>query len=331
MSKGGGGGGQQAQPTSQTVNQSSLPEYAEPYFTRLMDRTEAVSNEPYIPYSGQRQADLSADTQAGFQQLRDVAQAGTPEAFTTAEGALTGAAQLSPEQQSMYASLPSYSDSGVAQQFMNPYITNVLDAQKARMDQRFAEQQIQRDAQARAANAFGSGNTRRYVQDMIADRERNMQMNEVEAQGLAAAYQSGADIFGQEQGRELQTRGLNTEIFAGNQQRAIDAARARTSAAEQLRAQGIAGDELAMSRGKTLTGIGGILDDRAQSGLDIAYSDFINQRDYPRQQLNFYSGIMRGVPVTPQQEITTFNAPPSQLSQLLGLGVGGLGLAKAFG
>lgn len=329
MSKGGGGGGQQAQPTSQTVNQSSLPEYAEPYFTRLMDRTEAISNEPYIPYSGQRQADLSADTLAGFQQLRDVAQAGMPEAFTTAEGALTDVAQLSPEQQSMYASLPSYSSSGVAQQFMNPYITNVLDAQKARMDQRFAEQQVARNEAARQAGAFGGD--RRFVQDMIADRERNMQMNEMEAQGLAAAYQSGADIFGQEQARELQTRGLNTEIFAGNQQRAIDAARARMSAAEQLRAQGIAANELAMARGKTLTGIGGIYDDRAQAGLDIAYSDFINQRDYPRQQLNFYSGIMRGVPVTPQQEITTYNAPPSQLSQLLGLGIGGLGLAKAFG
>jgi hypothetical protein len=63
----------------------------------------------------------------------------------------------------------------------------------------------------------------------------------------------------------------------------------------------------------------------------MGYSDFMNQRDYDRNQLNFYSGILRGVPISPTQESTTYNAPPSQMSQLLGLGVGGLGLAKAFG
>jgi len=76
--------------------------------------------------------------------------------------------------------------------------------------------------------------------------------------------------------------------------------------------------------------VGGAFDEFTQQGLDIAYADFINQRDFPRQQLNYYSGILRGVPITPGQESTTYQAPPSQLSQLLGLGVGGLGLAKAF-
>ena len=80
-----------------------------------------------------------------------------------------------------------------------------------------------------------------------------------------------------------------------------------------------------------MAGIGGAYDDQAQAGLDTAYSDFTNQRDYDRNQLNFYSGILRGVPISPTQETTTYRAPPSQMSQLLGLGVGGLGLAKALG
>jgi hypothetical protein len=323
MSKGGGGGSTQPTATQSTVNQSSLPEYAEPYFQRLMDRTEAVSNEEFIPYEGQRIAGQGADTTAGLDALRTQANAAAPAAFGTAENALTSIAQGAPTgPQAQYDSLGSFADTGVAQQYMNPYISNVLDTQQQRLDQRFNEQQLGRDDAARAAGAFGGD--RRFVQDQIANRERNLQSNEMDAQGLAAAYESGANVFAGEQGRELQNRGLNTEIFAGNRQGAL-------TASEQLRQQGLTNEAMQTDRAKLLTGIGGTQDDRTQQGLDIAYSDFLNQRDAPRQQLNFYSGIMRGVPVSPQTESTQYNAPPSPLSQLLGLGVGGLGLAKAFG
>ena len=60
MSKGGGGG---PQTTESTVTQTNLPEYAEPYFTRLMQRSEAESLQPYRPYTGQRLAQQSPAAQ----------------------------------------------------------------------------------------------------------------------------------------------------------------------------------------------------------------------------------------------------------------------------
>ena len=311
MSK--GGSSPAPAPTTSTVNQSNLPDYAEPYFTGLLDRTEDASLTEYTPYEGQRIAEPGADTLAGFQQIRDQATAGTPGSFTTAENTMSGIAQGAGAAAD-YSALPSFTDTGVASQYMNPYITNVLDVQKARANQRFDELQVGRENAAMQAGAFGGD--RRFVQDAIADRERNMQLNEMEAQGLAQAYQSGADIFGQEQGRTLQNRAL-----------ASDAA---MQSAKGLQDYGVASDALAFNRGKTLAGVGGVMDEQEQAGLDMAYSDFLNQRDYDRNQLNFYSGILRGVPISPTQESTTYNAPPSQMSQLLGLGVGGLGLAKAF-
>lgn len=50
MGKGGGGG----QPTTQTVNQTNLPEYAKPYFENIMERAQAESYRPYTPYGGDR-------------------------------------------------------------------------------------------------------------------------------------------------------------------------------------------------------------------------------------------------------------------------------------
>jgi hypothetical protein len=317
-------------PTTSTVNQSNLPEYAEPFFTGLLERTEDASLTDYTPYEGQRIAEFSPDTQAGFSALRDQAQSGTPAEFTTATNTLTGSAGAADlTQQGQNAGYGSYTDAGVAQQYMNPYITNVLDVQKQRLDQRFNEQQLSRNDQAMGAGAFGGD--RRFVNDQIANRERNMLLNEVDAQGLAQAYQSGSEVYGREQALDLQNRGLNNDIFAGNRQGMLDQDRNRMAAAEQLRAQGLANDELSFNRAKTLAGVGGALDDKAQTGLDVGYSDFVNQRDYDRNQLNFYSGILRGVPISPQQETTTYQTPPSQISQLLGLGIGGLGLAKALG
>ena len=68
-----------------------------------------------------------------------------------------------------------------------------------------------------------------------------------------------------------------------------------------------------------------------QQYLDVGYSDFLSQRDYPRQQLGFYSGIMHGVPVSPSSETSVYRAPPDIGQQLLGYGLGGLGLAKQMG
>ena len=329
MSKGGGGGQAPAQPTSSTVNQSNLPEYAEPFFTRLLERTEEESNAPYVAYEDPRLSGFGADTTQGFADIRARTQSGTPTEFSQASSALGGVAgQGTLDQQAQYGGVGSFTDAGTAAQYMNPYIQNVLDTQNLRLDQRFNEAQLGREAQAVQAGAFG--NQRRDVQEGIAQRELDLQKNELEAQALAQAYESGSGMFNLERQADLQNRALNTEVFAGNQQRLLDQQRNQVAASEQLRQQGMAGDELAFGRAKSLAGVGGAYDQQAQQQLDIAYNDFTNQRDFPRNQLNYYSGILRGMPIQPNQEITRYDAPPSQLSQLLGLGVGGLGLAKAL-
>lgn len=72
----GGGGG----PSSTTTNTSNLPEYARPYFERMMGRAEEESNQPYVGYNAQRLAGFAPDVQQGFDVTRGVAARGTPEA-----------------------------------------------------------------------------------------------------------------------------------------------------------------------------------------------------------------------------------------------------------
>jgi hypothetical protein len=65
-----------------------------------------------------------------------------------------------------------------------------------------------------------------------------------------------------------------------------------------------------------------------QQKLDQAYADFLRQRDYPMEQLGYFSNLMRGIPVQLGSTTTTYAAPPSVASQVGGLGLAGLSLAQ---
>ncbi len=66
-----------------------------------------------------------------------------------------------------------------------------------------------------------------------------------------------------------------------------------------------------------------------QGRLDLAYEDFLRQRDYPMQQYERMAGILRGVPVTPDVEQQRF-ANYNPIQQALGAGISGLGLYKGL-
>ena len=66
-----------------------------------------------------------------------------------------------------------------------------------------------------------------------------------------------------------------------------------------------------------------------QGRLDLAYEDFLRQRDYPMRQYERMAGILRGVPVTPDVEEQRF-ASYNPIQQALGAGISGLGLYKGL-
>jgi hypothetical protein len=71
--------------------------------------------------------------------------------------------------------------------------------------------------------------------------------------------------------------------------------------------------------------VGAIQQAQAQQGLDLAYQDFLKQRNYPYQQLAFQSDMLRGLPLS-QASQSMYTAPPSMGSQLGGLGMSALGI-----
>jgi hypothetical protein len=70
---------------------------------------------------------------------------------------------------------------------------------------------------------------------------------------------------------------------------------------------------------------------QSQDILNKRYEDFMQQQTFPQSQLQNYSALLRGVPVSPNQTMYQYQAPASGISQLAGLGMGAYGMSKAFG
>jgi len=67
-----------------------------------------------------------------------------------------------------------------------------------------------------------------------------------------------------------------------------------------------------------------------QRSLDMGYEDFLRQQAFGQEQLAFFSNILQGLPVQPGSTQASFGPRPSTAQQLLGAGIGGVGLYNAL-
>ena len=307
-----GKGRSRPQPTEQTVVQSNLPKYFEPYAVDMIKRAESESKREYTPYQGQRLADESADLLSSRENVRDIAGrgiAGLPTAMTGVKAGMGRAAQGLGFQAGQF-------DSDAAQQYMSPYMQNVVDVQKAQALLDFDRAQAGRDAQAVQAGAFGG--SRQAVAQALAGEDLQRRLGEIQATGQQRAFENAQQQF--ERDRAARESAERLGITAGE---------SLTSQSAQLAQLGDLARKGDVQAAELLEKIGKDQQAREQAGLDLAYEDFVRQRDFPRESLTFLSSILRGVPVQPSTETVKFQQY-NPIQEALGTGIAGLGLYRGL-
>lgn len=316
-----GKGGSSAPQTSKVYN-TNLPEYAAPYFKNMMARAETETNQPYVAYGAPRIAGFSNDQQSAFQGIRNINAMGAP-TVDTAAGLAYGAGQVGAQGAGFN---PYYTQTGRwpsadVGAYMNPYIQNVLRVMQDTATGRYNEQAGARDTAAQQAGAYGG--SRQAISNFLAQRDLNAQLNTMTAEQLAQAYGNAQQMYTSDQSRQLQSDLANQAALAQAQGLRLQGGQLGLQSAQSLGQLGQMQQGLAMDRMAALEKAGVQQQGLQQSALDQAYKDFINQRDYERQNLQFLSGIMHGVPVSTQSETLNYEAPPNPVSQLMGLGIAG--------
>lgn len=326
MGKGGG-----VAPTEQNITQSNLPEYAEPYFRRLLDRTEAQSLTSYTPYQGQRIAATPQDITDAFSLTRQVAGqgiSGLPQATSVVAGNVQAGQQIAQQAgQPFQYSAPGQYTAQTAQQYMSPYMQAVVDEQSRQAIQAAQEQRAGRASQAVQAGAFGG--SRQGVQEAIADRELQNRLAGIQATGLQQAFQQGAQQFGADRAALMAQEQAQAAANQQAQQAQLQALGFSAQQAQQMVGLGETGRAADIQSAQLLETIGKSQLAREQEALDMAYQDFIRQQAFPEQQLQMYSSILRGIPVQPGITSTAY-APYNPLQQALGAGLGAIGLYRGL-
>jgi hypothetical protein len=263
-------------PVEQTITQTNIPDEFMPYFDRLLAKTEELTSQPYQAYEGDRTAASSdyADIEAARDLTRDIAGsgiAGLSEAQAVASENVDLARQLgqydtgnfsqysgleatqatpfsgfseSDFEEFQYSPVDTFTGDSVSQ-YMDPYMQNVVDIEKAKAQEDYDIAQQSRDASAVAAGAFGG--SRQGVQEGMAESDLLQLQGDIQAQGLSSAYNDAQTMFEADRAAAMATETAQA-AEAGRYQgaTAADAARVQQANAEEMaRVQGISVSEAA--------------------------------------------------------------------------------------
>lgn len=198
----------------------------------------------------------------------------------------------------------AFTDPGAVQQFFNPYENQVV--QQTMQDIARAGEKQQQQAQAGAVRAGAFGGSRQAV--LQGEIGRNVMEQQARSAG------------------QLRQQGFQQAQTAAQRAAQLSAQQAQLSGALGGQAQRMGIQDI-----NTLMGIGSLQQSDAQRQLDIQRANLLAQQALPFQQVGFMSDVFRGVPALQQTFQTNTTPPPSQTSQLLGLGIAGLGAVGAAG
>jgi hypothetical protein len=311
MGKGGGGG----QPQTTTAYQTNLPEYAKPYVENMLNAAQKqvynddmTSFRPYTPYSSDPSKYFAGPSSLQQSTYGEAAGMQTPGQYgmATGLGGLAAMGQMGAGRQFQQQA----TDPNAIQQYMSPFMQNVVDTQKLGALRDFQVAQPVRQAQATRAGAFGG--SRQAIENAEAQRNLMSQLQGIQATGTQKAFedaqrtqQFGANLGLQGLAGASQTAGMLGQLGGAQQQADL----ARMGFQNQL---------------------GGQQQQYQQGIINQAVQDYATQQQYPMLQLANMSNLLRGLPM--QSATTqTYQAAPNALSQFGGLAATGLGVYGASG
>ena len=300
---------QQQQPTSTTVTNTNLPAWAQPYSEKILGQASAltdINQNPYQQYGGQRLADFTPMQQQAFNTIGGMQVSPQNQQATNLAGA-AGLGSLGAGQQYNQMATNPYA----TQAFMSPYQQNVTDFQKQQAVMDYNRGAPAAGAAASRAGAFGG--SRQAIVEGEANRSLQNQLAGIQATGTQDAFKNAqqAQQFGSSLGLQGYNQALQGASTLGQlgqnqygQQMGINAAQQQAGAQQQA---------------------------FNQQGLSNQYQDFLNQQNYPYQQLGFMSDILHGTPTGGITTAQKSEAAPTAFNNMMSLGLGAYGASKLMG
>lgn len=305
-------------PSAQTVvNKTELP----PFITKAAQKNLAIADQlaqrPYQPYGGSVVAGFSPEQQQAFQMAQQNVGSYQP-ALTAAMGAAAGGAYYNPQM----VTAPSFLEGNI-QQYMNPYLSEVEQRATSNAERALQQQMNQISGQAIQARAFGG--SRQGIAEGVAAAEGARGIGDLSAQLRAQGFQQAAALQQADQARAMQAALANQQAGLSGANLGLQGANVLGTLAQQQQRAGLTDIG-------ALESIGQQRQAQQQRELEEAYARFVEQRDFPTQQLNLRLAALGATPYG-QTQTQTKTGGETGSSLLTGIGGAGSflsGLASLF-
>lgn len=254
--------------TTQDTTQAP-PSNVQNAYNGIIDQAQTVASQPYTPYTGNLVAPLSADQTSAISAVNAAQGVETPYLNTANSDIQASTAPITPT---------AYS-AGAVNQYLSPYIQDVVNSTENQFNLQNAQQQTGLVGNEVSAGAYG-GDRSAVMAAQLAG-----QQDTAEAPIIAGLYNTGYDTA---QGE-----------FNSQQQTGIAAQEA--SNAENAAAGYAEGNLGAEAQNTALTGAaaqlnaGTLEQQQAQTELNVPYEQYLAAQAYPYQNLDFLAGIDTGV------------------------------------
>lgn len=274
-----------------TQTEVVLPEWYTQYAKDVLSKATAATSQPYTAYGAPRIAGFTPEQEQAF--------SGFKSSMGSYQPYLTAASQ------GLQRGTNSFTSPGMASQYMNPYTQSVVSGIGSAAGRNLYENIL--PAVNRTFTGGGTfGGSRSAEFNARAIRDANASALSEQNKALREGYENAQNQFNTEANRYITASPYMAAL--GRQQQ------------EQQNAD-FAGLEQIGSQRQQL----------GQRSADLAYQDFLNQQNYPYEQVQRLAAI-GGSPTASGSGTTTSTSPgPSTLGQIGGLLASGIGIAGATG
>ena len=179
----------------------------------------------------------------------------------------------------------------IAQQYMSPYIQNVLNVQTQEAKRQADIEGQKLGAMAARSGAFGGGRDAIMRSQAAADLQRNLAG--IQATGLQSAYDKAMQQFNTEQARKIQEAQFGAGFGLQGLQTGLQAAESQGRLGATEAAAGL-------DRIRTLADLGGVQRGIEAEGVAADKAQFEEARLNPFKMLQFQQSLLSGLPLASQ-------------------------------
>lgn len=190
------------------------------------------------------------------------------------------------------------------QQYMNPFLQAAIDPAALELERAYQKDLNAIRAEAAANDAFGG--SRQAIREGTVQRNFQENLADLYARGLAGGYDRA------------------TALYSDDRNRMANAGQLTSGIGELTQAMGLRGSEALLKSGE-------VQRQHEQENLNLAYEDFLEQRNWPYAQLSYLNSLIRGIPQIGTTQTVQTGQAPNQTSQALGAGIASLGLLDRLG